>query len=406
MNLRSRLERLEKSGCFDFKPQDKSPKPCLQDLFAGEVIENEFGSFFRRLARVGGQTRYGPGPILESLNLDPRPLGDLYESIQGLSLERAVYVDTETTGLAGGSGTYAFLIGLAWFEDGELRVEQLFMREHSEERAMLHYLAPILENASGLVSFNGRSYDLQLLMTRFLMNRMRVCAEDIPHLDLLHLSRRIWGGGLPDCRLETLEHQILGRPREDDTPGWMVPQIFFRYLRSGDARPLVGVADHNYRDLLAMVGLVGCIANLMAEPLTPRRPAEDVGLGRLFEELGESGLARQLFDRALEGNLPASVRRTAMLRLARLWRREGDRRQAVQLWKAVLKEEPKNVDAAEELAKHLEHHIGDFGWALKLVNSTLRNAPLSPGRRRSFLDRRARLQRRLSQQGRRAVDGA
>ncbi len=399
MSLRRRLERLERSGCLDFKPaQPRLSKVDLEDLLEGEVVENAHGRFFRRVQYLSLESRYGPHPLRRALGVPAERLVALYQSLEGLELEGALFFDTETTGLAGGSGTYAFLIGLARFEGSRLRLEQLFMRDHQEERAMLYYLGPILEQATGLVSFNGKAYDAQLLLTRFMMNRMRSLLDDMPHLDLLPLSRRIWGPGLDDCRLETLEHEVLGRPRHEDTPGWMIPQIFFRYLRSRDARPLVGVADHNYRDLLAMVGLLGCLAEFVEQPLVARAGLQDFALGKLFDELGESELARELLARSLEGQLPPQARSEAMLRLAKICRREGQRREAVQLWKILLKEDARNIEAAENLAKHLEHQIGDYGWALKLVDATLRSARLSPGRRRSFLDRRARLERRLRQQ--------
>lgn len=392
---------------MDFKPAaPPATQVGLEELLEGEIVENRYGQFFRRIQYLCLGSRYGPHPLSAALGFRAERLVSLYGSLEGLELEGSLFFDTETTGLAGGSGTYAFLIGLARFEGSRLRIEQLFMREHQEERAMLYYLAPLLEEATGLVSFNGKAYDAQLLLTRFLMNRMRTVLEDTPHLDLLPLSRRIWGLGLSDCRLETLEHEVLGRPRHEDTPGWMVPQIFFRYLRNRDARPLVGVVDHNYRDLLAMVGLLGCLTEMVEQPRAPRPALEDYALGKLFDDVGATELAAELLQRSLGGSLPSAPRGDAMLRLAKICRREGRRREAVQLWKTLLKEDARNVEAAENLAKHLEHQIGDFGWALRLVDATLRSAPLSPGRRRSFLDRRDRLQQRLRRQTRSAADDA
>ncbi|MGE0490895.1 MAG: ribonuclease H-like domain-containing protein [Vulcanimicrobiota bacterium] len=400
MSLRARLLHLERSGCLEVNPARKAaPKRSLEALLPGEAVENKFGAFYRHQQRVELATPYGPRSLLGALTLPCAELVSLYASLEGICPERVLYLDTETTGLSGGSGTYAFMVGVAWFDQGELRLEQLIMREHAEEKALLEYLRPLLEDTSGLVTFNGKSFDAQLLQTRFMMNRLRVCFEDMPHLDLLHLCRRIWGAGLVDCRLETLEEAILGLPRHDDVPGWMVPQIYFRFLRGGDARGLAGVAEHNRRDLMSMVGLVSVLSHHLSDPLAFREPIEDVGLARLYEDLGQEELARELAERALDWPLPRPARRACMLRLARLRRRAGDRDGAAALWRDVLKEHPEDAEACEELAKHLEHQRGDYQLALRLVERTLRTARLTPGRRRSFLSRRERLRRRLEGSG-------
>lgn len=395
MSLRSRLEQLERTGCLDFAPPPPRISRELESILGGTVASNGCGSFFlcRRELDEGG--RHGPLPFAHARRLPLELLTTLSAGTRGLDPERLLFLDTETTGLSGGTGTYAFLVGLAWFEQGQLCVEQLLMREHVEEKALLEHLRERLSHCGGLVTYNGKTFDAQLLQTRFMMNRMRVDLEDLPHLDLLHLCRRVWGAGLSDCRLETLETEVLGRPRNDDTPGWLVPQIYFRFLRNGDASGLKGIAEHNHRDLLAMVGLVGLLGELLTEPLACRSALERYALGRLFDDLGQTELALALLERAVLEPLPAERRKDALLRLARLKRRAGDRRSAVELWKGVLREHPQDPDACEELAKYLEHQVGDYALALKLVERVLRSTRLTPSRRRSFLHRRTRLVRRM-----------
>ncbi len=395
-DLRARLRHLERSGCLELGAAPRRQPKGLETALPGEVVENRFGQFYRHRHQLPLDQSYGPRPIHLARALPVGGIARLYQSVEELDPRGVVFLDTETTGLSGGSGTYAFMIGLAYYYQEQLWVEQLIMREHSEEKALLEYLRPLLEGCSGLVTFNGKTFDAQLLQTRFMMNRMRMVLEDLPHLDLLHLCRRVWGAGLCDCRLETLETSILGLPRHEDIPGWMVPQVYFQFLRGGDATQLAGVAEHNRRDILTMVGLMALLTHHLSDPLAFREPIEDLGLGRLYEDLGEPELARELTSRALDWPLPKEPRRTGLLRLARLYKRGGEREQASRLWQGVLREFPGDLEASEELAKYLEHQVGNYRLALRLVEKTLQTARLSPGRRRNFLSRKDRLLRRLA----------
>lgn len=357
----------------------------------GVVVETSRGCFLLRRQEFPPGHRHGPWPLEQACRVPCRRLG-----LEGLDPRRALFLDAETTGLAGGTGTYAFLVGIAWFEEGWLRVEQLFMREHAEEAAMLEYLQRRLEACGGLVSFNGKRFDLQLLQTRYLMKRMGVDLEELPHLDLLHPARRLWGPGLPDCRLETLEARVLGKPRRGDVPGGVIPHLYFRYLRTGDEGGLVRVAEHNRRDLLALVGLAAGLACTLRDTFARRPPVEEAALGRMLVEMGEAEAGEALLERALERPLPWPARRGALLFLARRRRRRGDREGAARLWRAVLVEEPFHPEAVEGMAKHLEHRHGDYAAALRLVEGALSRRGLPPGRRRALEHRRRRLLRRLA----------
>lgn len=367
----------------------------LETTLGGVEVTNSAGSFFLRRQRMPRTMSYGPR-LLDEAPRFPRPWLDRL-GLQDLEPERVIYLDTETTGLAGGSGTYAFLIGLAWFDEEFLHLEQLIMREHSEEKAVLHHLQERLKAATGLVTFNGKTFDAQLLQTRFLMNRRRVTLDEVPHLDLLHLSRRLWGGGLADCRLETLETEILGLPRQDDVPGWLVPQIYFRFLKNGDARGLAQVAEHNRRDVLAMVGLTALAGLYLADPLAHAlAPWTDVGLGKWLADFGEMETARRLLERAVGQPLARPIRRQARLRLATMLSRAGERERAVDLWGQLLEEHPADADAAEEMAKHLEHKARDLPGALTLVERVLAVRTLSPSRRKRFVVRWERLRTKMA----------
>ena len=394
MDLRQRLAQLDHVGSLG-TARPRRAVQSLEALLGGQEVEGGRGRFLLGRRRFPRDHHHGAVRLDQALALSARWLSRLGRDLEQMDFERVVFLDTETTGLSGGTGTYAFLIGLAWIEPDGICLEQLFMREHAEESAMLAYLADRLRGCGGLVTFNGKTFDVPLLATRFLMKRQRFDLEALPHLDLLHPSRRIWSLALPDCRLETLETRVLGAPRAADIPGREIPEAYFRYLNTGDGRELARVAEHNQCDLLALIGLVSRLARTLQAPLEERQPEEDLGLGRMLACLGETEAGGRLLTRALEAPLPAGARFRALLHLADLRRRAGDRQGAAVLLEQVLCEDPAHAVAAEEMAKHLEHRAGDLPRALALVAGVLERPDLTPARRAALEHRRQRLVRRL-----------
>ena len=376
----------------------------LERALGGEEIRQGPGVFHRRVQLLGGHLCHGPFPLARA---HIRPLTPGLPEVAG---KRALYLDTETTGRAGGSGTYAFMVGLAHFEGEQLRLEQLIMRTPSEEKALLQYLVERLEQSDCLVTFNGKSFDIPLLQTRLVMNRLRYDLEEMHHLDLLPVSRRLWSNALENCKLETLETQILGLPRQGDVPGWMVPQLFFRFLQTGDARGLAQVAEHNRRDLLTMVGLVAGLWGYAEEPLQwnnrfRQQPQylhlEDLALAqqlyrqRRFEE-AEILLSRVWgYWESLQHPAQPALRQSGTL-LARLRRRLGQTREAQQIWELLAERFPADPELLEQVAKQQEHLCGDWSCALDWVERALNLKPLAKGRRQRLVYRRQRLQRRLA----------
>lgn len=308
-----------------------------------------------------------------------------------------LFFDTETTGLAGGSGTYAFLVGLGYFEGEELVVEQLMMRDHSDEKALLAFLSSRLERTSHLVSFNGRTFDAQLLNTRYQMHRQEGPFQDRAHFDLLHISRRLWRfSRLPDCRLETLETRVLGAPRHQDVPGWMIPNLFFDFLRDRDPRPLRGVVEHNRRDIVAMVALCSYLSELFGPEQQPDDPHLCLGLARFWGALDDHARSDGLFRKALtDRRLAEEAREKGQLLWARRLKKRNQTEKAALLWRRVLAHFPGNMEATVELAKWLEHGHRDFQTALHLVESGLRGKGLTSATRRQLEYRAERLRRRL-----------
>ena len=238
------------------EPRTVKPSVPVEDVVAGALESNDAGSFFV-ISDVhplpNGLSAGWPG------NADRRALTTLSgdPDLEDFELERALFIDTETTGLAGGTGTYAFLVGCGWVEDGALRVEQYFMRDHADEPAMMAHLARLISRFDWTVSFNGKSFDLPLLRTRFIMNRTRTSLDALGALDLLHVARRLWRYQLPRRDLGTLERDNPGASSGSSMcRATEIPDIYFRYLRTGDARELVPVVAHNRTDMVSMAALL------------------------------------------------------------------------------------------------------------------------------------------------------
>src|SRR5438034_1333048 len=196
---------------------------------------------------------------------------------------RLLYLDTETTGLAGGTGTYAFLVGVGFFDGDEFEVQQYFMRDLDDEPALLAALEPLLREVDGLVTYNGAGFDLPLLETRFVLARRR-WPGTIPHLDLLPAARRLWSARLSDCRLVTVELHALGFERAGDLPGALIPSVYFEYLRRKAPGELPRVFEHNRHDVLSLAALTGWVADALDRaPVAELGPDELSGLGRLWE---------------------------------------------------------------------------------------------------------------------------
>lgn len=293
--------------------------------------------------------------------------------------EKWLFLDTETTGLAGGTGTYAFLIGLAWWEAGGLQVEQLFLRDFSEEHSILHELAARLAERPVLVTFNGKTFDWPLLENRFTMTRAIKVPQLAAHLDLLHPARALWRLRLGSVRLVELERHVidaqrLGWHRGDDVSSALIPQFYFDYLRGGRADPLAGVVKHNQMDLRGLAALYGKINTLLDEREAGFEDTDSLdlfGLSKFLHRRGERDRAHSTCAKALDTGLPAEFRPQATRDLARMARRRGDREKSAALWLELVSDPQDGITACEQLAIHYERHLRDFVRALEYANLAL-----------------------------------
>jgi len=290
--------------------------------------------------------------------------------IAELPIHKFAFLDTETSGLAGGTGTYAFLVGAARFVDGKFNLRQFFLRDPSEEPAMLEALIEFLAPCEGLVTFNGKSFDAPLLVTRYSLHRIPVPFKNYAHIDLLPLARRLWRDRLPSRALKYLEEHVLGFTRtSDEVPGYEIPWLYFDYLRTGDARPLGGVFYHNAMDVVAMAALLSHVSELLADPYSGRveHGLDFIALGKLYEDLGHWDEAARLFERGLELGVTESDFGVAVKRLSILQKKRGDVNQALRLWEEAAGKG--HIYAHIELAKYYEHKMRDVQMSLKWAKS-------------------------------------
>jgi len=341
---------------------------AIARLIGASVARNHFGEHL--VLRNWFSTPEFFDPSTVALELLSRTRGASLSRRTRAALEDPstwLFLDTETTGLAGGTGTYAFLIGLAWWDAGALQVEQLFMRDFAEEYSLLHELAARVAERPVLVTFNGKSFDWPLLDSRFTMTRTIPTPRLAAHLDLLHPARALWKLRLGSVRLVELERHVLDAPglgwhREDDIASSLIPQYYFDYLRGGSSDPLVGVLRHNQMDLRGLAALFGKINTLIASQHTEREGIDSLdlfGLSRFFERRGDSERAHVACSQALDFGLPAEFRPRARRELALLAKRHGDHAAAAALWLELAADPQDGVLACEQLAIHYERRAKD-----------------------------------------------
>jgi uncharacterized protein YprB with RNaseH-like and TPR domain len=332
-----------------------------------------------------------------------------------------LFLDTETTGLAGGTGTYAFLVGLAWWDSGGLQTEQLFMRDFAEEHSILQELAARLAERPVLVTFNGKSFDWPLLENRFTMTRVIAKPRLAAHLDLLHPARAMWKLRLGSVRLVELERHVLDAPRlgwhrEDDVLSAMIPQHYFDYLRGGPADPVAAVVRHNQMDLRGLAALVSKIDQLVTVGNREQEIEFDsldlFGLSRFLTRRGDSRRAHTACSQALHLGLPAEFRPQARRELALLAKRRGDHESAALLWRELAAEatcHPQDaIHACVQLAIYCERRLRDYTQAAEFARLALTRlrrhgaasrdsytAARSTRLEQSLLNRIARLKQRI-----------
>lgn len=383
--MQGRLARLRRlglrKGAAHLRPNQESPPankgPGIHEVVDGQVCSTPVGTCFvveesRALADCHGDLA-----LSAALEISPVTLARLADLPDGktFDLRRAIFFDVETSGLSGGTGTYVFLTGMGFFEGDTFCVRQFFMRDMTEEAAHLYAAGELMDRFDALVSFNGRSFDLPLLNTRFTLARQPRRMVRAPHLDLLRPSRRLWGRRLASCALGSLEQEVLGvRRSEKEVPGWLVPRLFFDYMQTGDASELAGVFYHNMVDILSMVTLATRLGAVFHDPQAagPLDGVDLYSLGRWYESLGMVMEGEEAYRAALSRSLSADVEQAAWRQLSFLLKRQDRREEAAAIWRKVTEnDQGRGAYAHVELAKHYEWHTGDLFAAAEVTRQAI-----------------------------------
>jgi uncharacterized protein YprB with RNaseH-like and TPR domain len=395
----------------------------VADVLGGRIVANRFGRALvidRRYEsdRFHGTRRVGECDVADGDTLKlldpglPPPDG---------TGERMLFVDLETTGLSGGAGTVAFLVGCGWFDMGAFQVRQFLLTSYAHERALLCAVAECFGATSLLVTYNGKTFDVPVMETRWLFHRMPLPLESVRHFDMLHPARRLWRGrddtakdaaGDGGCRLGTLERVLCGVRRVGDIPGMDIPARYFRFLRSGDALPLEPVLEHNRLDLISLAAVCAHAVQLAEEGIARcRDAAETLALGKVYERAGCLARAVSCYEHAAaDASAPIDVVLEAIYRLGLRLRRDRRYADAAGCWRRLLDVKqgrlgrrstllaPLRQFATEALAVHHEHRERDYEGAKELTLQLLEEGEALAGPVKVEATRRrlARLDRKLS----------
>lgn len=375
----SLYERLKSMGVqlganhLNKTPQQDKSTHSIDTVVSGSDYSTVYGSTFITRQLYPLDHNHGRIPLCPECGMEKLAAWSGTSRILQPGGKNIVFLDTETSGLAGGTGTYAFLVGIGYRTDDHFELLQFFMRDPAQEPALLAALDHWLAQFDVVVTFNGKSYDVPLLNTRYTLNGLSGPFTNFEHVDVLQIARRLWRDRLASRALGDLEKEIIQFYRtEEEVPGWMIPQIYFDYLRSGDARPLGGVFYHNELDILSLSALYGHVAEMLENPLGQSVEAglDLAAIARLYEDLGWLEQAAVLYERCLDaGDLPEPFFFKTIERYALLRRRRGDWERAVQLWEKAA--EHGELSACIELSKYYEHRLRNAVEALKWARRAL-----------------------------------
>jgi len=370
-SLSDRLKSLGFKTASTLRPITKAAKIPLEEIISAEVCVNSLGSFLKRTSdypygHQQGKIIFSAGIFPEKINQAARlkhldiPLGEM------------IFLDTETSGLSGGTGTFAFLVGIGTFTDLGFRLQQFVIRDPTEENAMLLHLTNIVKPQSVFVTFNGKSFDIPLLSNRLVVNRIPANIRENSHVDMLHLARKIWRHQLPSCSLKDLERDILGMERSDEeVPGWMIPEIYFEYLRTGEADRLGNVVYHNAQDIVSLAALFIHLSDMLEKnsSMDTYSVSDLLAIGKIFMETGSIDLAKQVFLTSLERADAGNEKIALNNLLGRIYKAECKSQHAVQYWMEAGNNG--SIEACIELAMFNEHKSRDPHTALQWAENAL-----------------------------------
>ncbi|MFZ3070719.1 MAG: ribonuclease H-like domain-containing protein [Anaerolineaceae bacterium] len=402
MDWQSLTEKLRKMGVQVGleKPLDSTGKISrpIERVVAGREVATHYGSIFSSDHHYQADYLHGNQPIIPTQPISRIAQWARVPQLESESLENLIFLDTETTGLSGGTGTMAFMVGVGRYRASEFVMEQFFLREPADEAALLAGLSEFCDSMGAVVTYNGKAFDIPILNTRYILQGFTSPFEDLPHFDLLHLTRRVWKARLEHCNLGNIEQQVLDLRRGgDEVPGYLVPEYYSQYLRNGDAQPLKGIFYHNELDVLSLAALFALLTDILGNPIEWQNPCyQDItSVGRLLEKMGNLDQASEMYQKGAVIENTGTLRLEPVLYQARLLKKNQQLELALPLWMQAA--EVRSLEALEELAKYYEHTLKDPKLALSFVDqaiSQLETDPHLPGMNKyllAFTHRKTRL---------------
>lgn len=378
-----RLQDLHQYGVLDRPvPIAVRTDAGVRDLLEGAIVDLAGGDCFYRESRFPLTECHGLHSLSLVRGLSGHRMGIISKDVElsYADLSRAVFLDTETTGLGMGAGTYVFLIGAGFLDGDDFCVRQYFLSGPGHEASLLTALTAFLSVFPAIVTFNGKAFDWPLLESRFLRYRRRPPLDDPPHLDLIHPARRLWKRRLESCALSSLEREILAvRRTGEDVPGFEIPYRYFLYQRSGDGTALAGVFYHNLLDILSLAALAVHVDLVLSDPFAGllTSAVDFVSMGRVAERAEQPDVAAACFEEALRLGLDADARVECLSRLGGVQKRQRSWDAALQTWEQIVDEGGEAaLHALVEMAKYYEHVERDYGPALDAVRHALAIAGL------------------------------
>lgn len=351
-----------------------TPRRCaLEDLLPGEIVETDHGRHYETETFYARHKRHGSFDISDLAELPHDLLCSLSDGeIPNCPPSKWAFLDTETTGLAGGSGTYAFLTGVGSIDEEGFRVRQFFLRDFGEEPSALDSLSRYLKRFEVLVTYNGKSYDKPLLETRYTMCRTRQPFSHMEHLDLLFGARRLYKMRLENCRLVNLEYEILGVERHGDIPGEMIPYTYFEYLRTKRAQRLLPILEHNVLDIVSLACLTALIPEAFRDPhnIPARHGTDLLGIARWLQVSDRHEEAVRILRRAIDLGLPDQHLFRTLFDIGSLEKKTGQEYASVATFTELTESpNPYRAKAYEELAKFYEHKDRNYSMALECTRA-------------------------------------
>jgi uncharacterized protein YprB with RNaseH-like and TPR domain len=403
MSIKDKLSRLDKSASVE--------RSVVETLGLSDDLCQEFETeFAAKLIREKNsyivlKENFYPLenlPFFQELRDNNFVLKDFHRitlepAAEELNLRGSLFIDLETTGLSGGAGTYAFLIGLGHIELDHIVVRQYLLPDFQYEWLLLKYIENNLVSFKNIISFNGKSFDIPLLGNRFILNRMDSVLDELIHIDVLYAARRLWKKRVSACDLENLEYVILGQERQHDVPSEMIPHIYFEFIRKRRAAILRDVLEHNFYDIANMVLLFLTIGQAVENPLNKLKEHEDIySLARFYYQRKFFGEALPLLEYLNNCPLDKMLKKDVTFLLSMAYKKMGDFEKSSLLFKRLLRSSKDHPEAIEELAKYYEHREKNYSAALELVEQSISHITLLEqlGKKSPLLQTKASLQYR------------